>query len=1163
MKTYLITLFACVTAATTGFAASYSLPPDIDYDIVLSERDNYMRVDGSGVGVISGIISGTGGIIKQGGGLLRITGINTYSGGTVIPVGTIGINHAASPGTGAITLQGGALSVDSPLVLGNRLIVTDQLAGSIVGGANLTITAPQFAGAGGALHVGAGARMSVRGVTFLNNQATGGNFYGGAVNMGPIAYLDATGAKFIGNIATNRPGGAFSFGRGGTLILIDALFQDNRSGNGGVIWNDGGTNLVLGASAGKTSAFINNSYYADASQTASISFSNRNNYIANLEVTTEIGGLLDMRDRMLGNAPAANENGSTVKVTKSGLGNWRLGGNSVFSNMAAFAVNGGRFQLAPGAQLNLNYKTSGLAINDAGTLELNAGSGIFISGSVGNYFTTNSGGRLYLGGATGGEATITSPVIEFKDGAAIGYDLGAAATKLKLAGSGTLSFGNINIDINPVAAGNASNIALLDISGFVGDKSSFEIGKFTLTLRGEQIAALGNPRLQNASLAIAGDMLQTSYNYEGTATIVWTGAAGDVWDAAAVNWNGTLNPPAGGAVNQFFHGDTVVFDSVADAGSPAHRDIKIAPGGVGIAGMTIAGDGNYTFTGGQINGAGGLVHLGSGTVALNTTNAYEGGTIISATSTLVARDPNALGSGEVQVAGRLVLDIGDAGGVFPNILRGTGLMEKTGRGEVTIGGDVETEALVSEGTLRAGRENIFISSRPVKVADGGVFSLGGYSQVITNLTNDGIIDFGYPSISNVSAARSDPISLVIPAGGGFAGTGAIRMLVYLDGSGSWSDTLRIDGTVDAGARSTVHIMNASRMGAIGPDSGLTLITAPATTADDAFSLGSAQGTGFYLFQLTPELSGGGTKSWTLYNSGYSLAMGFNTASRLAWQASLDTLLQRQGELPHGPAPKAQTWARFKYRGDNVSMPAYDAMKLDTVVAQAGMDLLAGAAGDSFYWQLGLVFDYADSDMNLIAGSEGKASIYGLGLYASRVKNGVYAHLIVKGMSGDYDLNSLSNSLSTKSKGAAASLEIGKSYEFSGAARIVPQLQTDMFWQDIDSATDNEGSLYEFDSAVAWRFRAGVKLELPFTIAKQAGYSYFRASIAHTAQSDDTTTVMGNTGVENLKGTVGILDGGFQFSLCRCRCSWIYANAAWEPGNKIDSYSFSGGFKFTW
>jgi fibronectin-binding autotransporter adhesin len=76
---------------------------------------------GSGTVTFDAVISGTGNVIQNGPGTTILSGKNTYSGGTIIDLGTLLVNNPQALGTGNVTVNGGVLGADpQPInVLGN------------------------------------------------------------------------------------------------------------------------------------------------------------------------------------------------------------------------------------------------------------------------------------------------------------------------------------------------------------------------------------------------------------------------------------------------------------------------------------------------------------------------------------------------------------------------------------------------------------------------------------------------------------------------------------------------------------------------------------------------------------------------------------------------------------------------------------------------------------------------------------------------------------------------------------------------------------------------------------------------------------------------------------------------------------------------------------
>jgi fibronectin-binding autotransporter adhesin len=113
-------------AGVASLAVSGSATGTFSGAITASSNQNLNLQGGSGAGgggTISGTINlGTGGLTKAEGGAWRLTGANTYSGGTVINGGTIYANNTTGSATGS-----GAISVNT----GGTLAGTGAVAGAV------------------------------------------------------------------------------------------------------------------------------------------------------------------------------------------------------------------------------------------------------------------------------------------------------------------------------------------------------------------------------------------------------------------------------------------------------------------------------------------------------------------------------------------------------------------------------------------------------------------------------------------------------------------------------------------------------------------------------------------------------------------------------------------------------------------------------------------------------------------------------------------------------------------------------------------------------------------------------------------------------------------------------------------------------------------------
>lgn len=150
---------------------------------------------------VSQTLTGTGGLTKLGVGTLTLTGVNSYSGGTVVNGGTLRINNDAALGdvSGALTLNGGALQVT-----GNPINFTLQR--QIVLGAN-----------GGTFDVGAGKNLILNGAVSGDGQLTktsagtltlnsANSYSGGTFVSGGSLVVAATGALGDSAVTLNADG---------------------------------------------------------------------------------------------------------------------------------------------------------------------------------------------------------------------------------------------------------------------------------------------------------------------------------------------------------------------------------------------------------------------------------------------------------------------------------------------------------------------------------------------------------------------------------------------------------------------------------------------------------------------------------------------------------------------------------------------------------------------------------------------------------------------------------------------------------------------------------------------------------------------------------------------------------------------------------------------
>ena len=191
-------------------------------------NDAVVVFDQRAAGTYSGVMSGSGALVKTGDGTLTVTGANSYSGGTLIAAGT---------------LQGNAGSVQGE-ILNNASLVFDQTTDGVFRGTLFGDGRVTKRGNGTLLLTGA---HGFQGLT----QVEGGTLaldgtLAGSVDVRAGAALDATGG--IGGALTVRGTltvGSSSNGGFGTLFLGDNLRLSAGSQYGVRINADGDNSLVM------------------------------------------------------------------------------------------------------------------------------------------------------------------------------------------------------------------------------------------------------------------------------------------------------------------------------------------------------------------------------------------------------------------------------------------------------------------------------------------------------------------------------------------------------------------------------------------------------------------------------------------------------------------------------------------------------------------------------------------------------------------------------------------------------------------------------------------------------------------------------------------------------------------------------------------------------
>ncbi|ECW8165658.1 autotransporter outer membrane beta-barrel domain-containing protein [Salmonella enterica subsp. enterica] len=585
-------------------------------------------------------------LTKTGAGTLILNAENTYTGSTTISGGTLVASNVDALGSGDVT-DNATLELNTGGDFDNAIGGT----GSVVKSGDKTLTLS------GANSYTGGTTISGGTLVASNVEALGS----GDVTDNATLELN-TGGDFANNI-----GGTGSVVKSGDKTLT---LSGTNSYTGGTTIS-GGTLVVNNVEALGTGDVTNN---------------------ATLELNT--GGDFD------------NAISGSGQVVKSGDKTLTLSGANSYSG--ATTISGGTL-----IATHVNALGTG-AIDNRASLLLDA-SGQFTVTDL----TTESGGNTEIGaGST------------------------LQATTLTQKSDSTLT---INLDSNtadPVihAASQVSLAGTLDITG-VGDvldsdpASTDDLDTFTLiasdkTIAGdfEKLTVAGMDADLADFITVDGRIDDTGKQYELTTALTWYADRDDAVTDAHGTFNLT-NADGSFAVNTVLENVDATLDPASATGWDGTSLIKQGAGtlilnaentytgGTTISGGTLVatnvealGSGDVTDdavlelnTGGDfdnaISGSGQVVKSGDDVLTLSGANSYSGGTLIS-DGTLVASNVEALGTGDVTDNATLELN---TGGTFDNAISGSGQVEKSGDGTLTLSGSntYTGGTLISGGTLVA------------------------------------------------------------------------------------------------------------------------------------------------------------------------------------------------------------------------------------------------------------------------------------------------------------------------------------------------------------------------------------------------------------------------------------------------------------------------------
>ncbi|MCR3011916.1 autotransporter-associated beta strand repeat-containing protein [Salmonella enterica subsp. enterica serovar Kentucky] len=670
-------------------------------------------------------------LIKQGAGTLILNAENTYTGGTTISGGTLVATNVDALGSGDVT-DDATLELNTGGTFDNAISGSGQVVKS--GDETLTLSGTNTYSGGTLISGGTlvASNVEALGTGDVTNDAvlelnTGGTFDNAISGSGQVV---KSGDKML------TLSGANSYS-GGTLISDGTLVASNVEALGsGDVTNDAVLELNTG---GTFDNVISGSGKVEKSGDDALTLSGSNTYTGGTLISggtlvasnVEALGTGDVTDNatlaLNAGGDFTNNIGGTGRVEKSGDQTLTLSGSNTYTGgtlissgtLVATSVDAlGTGNVTNNATLALN--TGGDFINNiggTGRVEKSGDDALTLSGS-----NTYTGGTLISGGTLVANDVNALGTGDVTDNAALMLNTGgdfinniggtgrvekSGDDTLTLSGSNTYTGGTlisggtlVANDVNALGTGDVTDNATLALNA-VGDFNNAIGGSGKVEKSGDDTLTLSGSNTYTGGTLINGGTLVAS-NVEALGT-------GDVTDDATLELN------TGGKFDNAISGSGNVVKSGADtltlSGSNTYTGgTTINDGTLVATSVDALGTGDVTDdatlelnTGGDfdnaISGSGQVVKSGDDTLTLSGSNTYTGGTLISG-GTLVANDVNALGTGDVTDNATLELN---TGGDFTNNIGGTGRVEKSGDGTLTLSGSntYTGGTLISDGTLVA------------------------------------------------------------------------------------------------------------------------------------------------------------------------------------------------------------------------------------------------------------------------------------------------------------------------------------------------------------------------------------------------------------------------------------------------------------------------------